>query len=64
MDAAVTTATTTKADAVGTEVNAAAAPVAFVPPFVASALLVVASGESISPAVLLSVGTVAQVRRR
>ena len=49
----------TNADTAATDEAAASA--AFEPPPVASALLVVAPGDSIAPAVLLSVGTVAQV---
>ena len=56
--AAAEAATKTHADAA---TNNVAAPAAFVPPPVASALLVVAPGDNVAPAVLLSVGTVAQV---
>jgi len=51
---------TTNADAAATTNVAAPAAIAMPPP-VASALLVVAPGDNIAPAVLLSVGTVAQV---
>ena len=55
-------ATAAKTDAETAATTNAAAPAAFSPPPVASALLVVAPGDSIAPAVLLSVGTVAQVQ--
>ena len=51
----------THADAAA-ETNNVAAPAASAAPPVASALLVVAPGDSIAPAVRLSVGTVAQVK--
>ena len=57
--AAAAAAATVTTDAVGA---LAVPPPPPPPPSVASALLVVAPGDSIAPALLLSVGTVAQVR--